>query len=504
MNTTGSPNDPRTPRRDEPTIHFASLASPFKYMTPAELRSIYGVPTRVASSPSEACTAVPPDRNASSPPAALGNASESQKPSKTRRIDLERVGTGRENVPPVEDTESRSRQRSAQPAKRKPDKARQETQGDEGSGEDADEEDTPRPCKRAKRSKKKKVQAEEVKVLSTEIAELKPKQIATRKELKSLVRVALIEATGYQRPETEPPANTSSAQLVPFNFEENVTSPTNSRIINKVAKLVNNEQRDLELSSLTYAHTKVHWTKCDLTDFAKDQFRTWKALFQATTSEQKAKAAARRKRKNKRDVRRTHLAEDRQAAAVQYKELHGKDPTPYIDEAWMSDQVSAIETEDEEKAAAYLQNLHKEAGFSERDIAEELPVWEVIKKGFRSEHINDIITELDRIRAIDRRKSKKKNVRVRRVELGQVDNSIPSVQVYQSMVDFQWFEKEVEEKGLEGELMVIDEASGLTEEEENDDDKDDNDDDDDSSLPGTSRQASSGADDALDFPSDDE
>lgn len=78
------------------------------------------------------------------------------------------------------------------------------------------------------------------------------------------------------------------------------------------------------------------------------------------------------------------LAQDRQAAAIQYKEMYGRDPTPYIDEAWMSDQVSAIETDDEEKAAEYLSRLQAKAGFSAQDIAEERPVWEVIRKGFRS------------------------------------------------------------------------------------------------------------------------
>ena len=50
----------------------------------------------------------------------------------------------------------------------------------------------------------------------------------------------------------------------------------------------------------------------------------------------------------------------------------------------MSDQVSAIETEDEDKAATYLRELQAKAGFSEQDVAEGRPVWEVIKKGFRS------------------------------------------------------------------------------------------------------------------------
>lgn len=81
---------------------------------------------------------------------------------------------------------------------------------------------------------------------------------------------------------------------------------------------------------------------------------------------------------------------DRQLAAAQYKDLHGHDLTPFIDEAWMSDQVSATETEDEEKAATYLSNLQQKAGFSELDVAEGRPVWEVIKKGSRSALVSPV------------------------------------------------------------------------------------------------------------------
>lgn len=56
----------------------------------------------------------------------------------------------------------------------------------------------------------------------------------------------------------------------------------------------------------------------------------------------------------------------------------------------MSDQVSATETEDEEKAATYLSNLQQKAGFSELDVAEGRPVWEVIKKGSRSALVSPV------------------------------------------------------------------------------------------------------------------
>lgn len=60
---------------------------------------------------------------------------------------------------------------------------------------------------------------------------------------------------------------------------------------------------------MSYPHSDIEWTKRDLSEFAKGQFRSWKSMFQATTSDEKAAAAALRKRKNKRDIRRTHVSE---------------------------------------------------------------------------------------------------------------------------------------------------------------------------------------------------
>ncbi|KAF7971737.1 hypothetical protein HWV62_20047 [Athelia sp. TMB] len=499
MDIIGSPNDPRTPKRPDRHAHFPSLNSPFKYMSPAELMTIYQ-PTHVASE--TARPAIQPDLDASSPARAPANPSGHQKKSKTRGDNRQRVAVARENVPPIreggiQDESSRAAPKSV--AKRKP--VQMEDSGaDNQSGDDADEEERQRPRKRTKRSKKMKRKGEEAKVLSVETDELDSKQLATRRELKKAVRIALLESTGYNPPGRDVPAATPHNECTPFDFTELVCSPTNSRIISKIVKL------DLELSSLTYQYTEVQWTKRDLSEFAKGQFRSWRSSFQATTSDEKAAAAAQRKRKNKRDIRHTHLAKDRQAAALQYKQLHGLDPSPYIDEAWMSDQISGIETEDEGKAAAYLGELQEKAAFSPQDIEEDRAVWEVIKKGFRSERINDVISELDRIRAVDRRKSKKKTSRARRVDLGQVNNHIPLVQVYQSMVDRDWFQQEVEAKGLEDELLIIDEASGLTEEEEDDEEDDEDGEDNEGLSPrGMSPPASSGleATPALEFPASD-
>lgn len=112
------------------------------------------------------------------------------------------------------------------------------------------------------------------------------------------------KATGYDRP-------TSTIKYTPFDFDGLVTSPVNEKIIANVVKLVCKEQRvrtsqfqrtanqflaqDANLSSLTYKYEEVNWTKRDLEELAKIQYRTWRATYQAGIDEQKGAAAELRK-----------------------------------------------------------------------------------------------------------------------------------------------------------------------------------------------------------------
>ena len=79
------------------------------------------------------------------------------------------------------------------------------------------------------------------------------------------------------------------------------------------------------------------------------------------------------------------LANDRLKAKDRYIELHDVDPTPFIDEAWMMDQVSGIETDDEEKKSGHLASIHAAAGLTEEDIEDRVEVFERVQWAFRSE-----------------------------------------------------------------------------------------------------------------------
>jgi hypothetical protein len=169
-------------------------------------------------------------------------------------------------------------------------------------------------------------------------------------------------------------------------------------------------------------HQTVKWTKRDLVEFGKAQFRTWRSTHQTTTDLEKKAASEGRDRVNKRNQRRVHvsltnlkiclnasspipqLANDRLKAKDRYTELHNVDPTPFIDEAWMTDQVSGIETDDEEKKSGHLASIRAAAGLTEEDIEDRVEVFERVQWAFRSElvrifkslYVSDQVSELFR------------------------------------------------------------------------------------------------------------
>jgi hypothetical protein len=150
-------------------------------------------------------------------------------------------------------------------------------------------------------------------------------------------------------------------------------------------------------------HQAIEWTKRDLVEFGKAQFRTWRSTHQRSTDLEKKAASEGRDRVNKRNQRRVHvsltnlnihpnvglhiqqLMNDRLKAKYHYIELHRIDPTPFLEEAWMTDQVSGIETDDEEKKSGHLASIRAAAGLTEEEIKDRVEVFERVQWAFRSE-----------------------------------------------------------------------------------------------------------------------
>ena len=171
----------------------------------------------------------------------------------------------------------------------------------------------------------------------------------------------------------------------------------------------------------------------------------------------------------------TQLADDRTKAISDYKNRHNCDPTPFVDEAWMSDQVSGIETEDDTKATAHVASLQRAAGLSKAEVEDKVEVFERVQWSFRSAEVNfciflssqnllcerqvdQVMEELDDIRREQRRKGKgKPRPRTKRVNLGRKNNALPTVSVYPCMIDEDWYEEWVNELALGDELEIFEE-----------------------------------------------
>ena len=63
--------------------------------------------------------------------------------------------------------------------------------------------------------------------------------------------------------------------------------------------------QDPELCTLT--NQKVSWTRRDLLEFGKSQFRTWRSTYQKNTHQDKKVLRETRDRVNKRNQRRIHV-----------------------------------------------------------------------------------------------------------------------------------------------------------------------------------------------------
>jgi hypothetical protein len=84
------------------------------------------------------------------------------------------------------------------------------------------------------------------------------------------------------------------------------------------------------------------------------------------------------------------LRANRLKAVEGYKKKHGRDPTPFLlSEDWMSDEISDKDTDNEETAKDYRDELAKEAGLSAADVEAGQTAWEVIRPAWRSEMVSN-------------------------------------------------------------------------------------------------------------------
>ncbi|KAI0045688.1 hypothetical protein FA95DRAFT_1573624 [Auriscalpium vulgare] len=311
------------------------------------------------------------------------------------------------------------------------------------------------PRKRAKKSRSKSGPVD--RVLSVPKENLTSEQTVVRAELRGHVKTHLMSLTGIQpngmkgrdgrgdgdsdsdmEPVSDDETN-SGAEKLRFDFTQDVTAAANEAVIQRAADLVWREQTDKDMRTLT--HQNVSFTLKDLVAFGKDYFREWRRKHVAASDPVRAKKQAMKKAMNRRVQRQKMLQDDREKALATYQDKYKKDVAAVLEEAaWMSDELSGLDTDDESKRQTHRDEVAAAARLSKEDKDEGIPVWEVRRPAYRTQEVNDIIDELDRLRREQRKANgKARRVTTKRVNLGRLNQEPPAVPVYPFMLDTEWF-----------------------------------------------------------------
>ncbi|KAJ7728203.1 hypothetical protein B0H16DRAFT_1777864 [Mycena metata] len=327
----------------------------------------------------------------------------------------------------------------------------------------SNEDDDQKP---SKKSKKNPYILKENKNLSVE-------QIEVRKVLMRKIKVELRTLTGTNETSDcgsdsdgerdTPTASTSASSTLSFDFESNVDLPANMAVITRAADLIFKEQNDPTASTFSLPHTTVAFTNSDLVHFGKNTFRSWKKKYRGehdpdVRAMQERQASRDRQGMRKKEVRassdypeyaqttdnRVQLKQKRLKAVNEYKNQHNKDPACILETEWMSDEISAPDTDDDQKKAEHRRQLRRVTGLSHAQ--KDTEVWEVVRPGFQSVEAADVKDELDRLSKLSKAKSgrkKKANRAVLRASLGNTHDRPPTRKLWPFMLSREWYDVQV-------------------------------------------------------------
>ncbi|KAI0038537.1 hypothetical protein FA95DRAFT_1613306 [Auriscalpium vulgare] len=336
-----------------------------------------------------------------------------------------------------------------------------------GAHDSADNNDATRP----KRSKKSRTAGGAPdRILSGAKENMTTEQATVRAELQTLVRAQLSLLTGIQRngitkpkdgedsasdadsdvdlpaSDDEDPATT---KLLCFDFTQDVTAAANELVIQRAADIVWREQTDTAACTLT--HKNILFTLKDLVAFGKDIYRDWRRKRNTANDPGLAKKTALKRALNRRAQRQKALHEDRVKVLAAYQKKHKNNVAAVLEEAaWMSDELSGLDTDDEGKRRTHRNELAAAARLSKEDKR-----WRSARLGSppaslqnargksmssASFLVNDIIDDLDALRREQRKANgKARRIATKRVNLGRLRQEPPAVPVYPFMLDTEWF-----------------------------------------------------------------
>ncbi|KAL5485862.1 hypothetical protein ACEPAI_6904 [Sanghuangporus weigelae] len=268
-------------------------------------------------------------------------------------------------------------------------------------GWDTDDEDEDKQIDQPK--KKKKKSSESHPLTSASLSKLTEEQLRTRKELlakkKAHIDKKMKSLTGLGDgksflPEGSVPCD--SGDLIIPDFKKEVGDDINKRLIGQT-------------SFLAY----------------KDQ----------TDPEKKARAQVKRK-SNARKQRQRQRKFDRGKAAKQLATETGIDTSPVLLTDFMSEYLSS-----------------RAAGFSPE--VDDIEVWEMVRPAFRSKEVNDLFENLDKVYSEKQKASNRRKPTIRRVFIGKMKYDIPTSAPYPFMIDPDWKQVFIDDKGLEDKLKVM-------------------------------------------------
>ncbi|KAF7372086.1 hypothetical protein MVEN_00066900 [Mycena venus] len=165
-----------------------------------------------------------------------------------------------------------------------------------------------------------------------------------------------------------------------YNFAATVEDPNNVKIFDRIADLVWTEQHDPKSATFSLAHADVLFTREDLVEFAKTNFRSWKTKWRGKNDPEVAQRQAKAAQKDRQDLRK--------------KEVNLGPP----------------DTDDEDKKTDHQRRLVKAAHLG--PLQQDDDVWEVVRPGFQSLEMSQTKDDLDKI-VKEQRESRPKRVRGR-------------------------------------------------------------------------------------------
>ncbi|KAJ7739130.1 hypothetical protein B0H16DRAFT_1891105 [Mycena metata] len=281
---------------------------------------------------------------------------------------------------------------------------------------------------------------------------LSTKQKQVRKELMQKVKMEIGNLTGMvQTPadsDSDGEADTSASTSVPsrptlsFNFNANVDAACNVTVLDRAADLIWREQKDTTSATFSLSHTDVPFTRADLIAFGKNNFRGWRRDWKAKNDHNAAVRKARQASKDRQGMRRKEMKSNRLGAVKEYKKLHQKNPACILESDFMTDEISAPDTDDQGTKDEYKNKLREAAGLRPEDTQ---PVWEVVRPDFQSSECIDVKSELDRLLQVQK-STRKKTPRASaiRVSLGNTHSRIPSSTLWPFMVSDDWYKANIE------------------------------------------------------------